>query len=233
MTHQTTHHLTAQTRVATKKKVKELRQQGIVPAVVYGHKKTNQNIQIDLRALEKAYAVSGESSLIDLSIDDQSPCSVIINEMARDQLTDTITHVDFYMVNMKEMIHTQVALQFTGEAPAVKALGGVLVKNKDHINIKCLPQDLVKEMAVDITGLKTFTNAIHIRDVHFMPGIEVLDNVEEVVVLVTPPRSDEELAALNEKVTEDVTAVEGVTKPAETATPETTTEPVSETKTKK
>lgn len=208
--------LAAQSRTHQKKQVSHLRKAGIIPGVVYGHGKDTQSVQIKLFDIDRIYKSAGESTLIDLSIDEQSPIKVLIHDIAHDIITDTIQHVDFYAVNMKEKIHAEVVLHFIGVSQAVKEAGGTLVKNKDHIAIKCLPQDLISEKEIDIASLGTFEDVIHVSDITFPEGIEVLDEPENVIALVTPPRTEEELAELNQVVTEDVSAVEGIAdKPAD------------------
>lgn len=202
--------LEAQTRTHEGKKVQQLREQGIVPAVVYGHGKDSHNIQLKLRDLDRAYKNAGENTLIDLVIDNDSPIRVLIHDVSHDAISDYIQHVDFYAVNMSEKIHAEVVLHFVGIAPAVKEAGGTLIKTKDLIAIKCLPQDLISEKDIDISSLKTFEDAIHVRDVDFPASVEVLDDSNEVLASVAPPRSEEELAELNQNVTEDISKVEGV-----------------------
>lgn len=213
--------LNATTRQALKKQVQQLRDRALVPGVVYGHHITNTPVQVQLKQLRDVYRQSGDSALIDLVIDEKTPVKALIQDLSYDILTDRIQHVDFHVVNMEEAIHTEIQLQFTGMAPAVKELGGVLLKNKDKINIKCLPQDLIKEFTVDISVLKTFENSITVQDLHFPEKITVLDQANDIVAKVTPPRSDEELASLNQSVQEDVSKVAGVIK-----------EPTAETKDK-
>lgn len=204
--------LTATTRKALKKQVQQLRDQAIVPGIVYGHHISNTPVQVKLKDLRDVYRSSGDSALVDLIIDQQPPVKVLIQDLSYHTLNDLIQHVDFHVVNMEEIIHTEVPLQFIGQAPAVKELSGILLKNKDKVSIKCLPQDLIKEFAVDISTLKTFEDEITIGDLRFPDAITVLDQANDVVVKVTPPRSDEELAALNQSVREDVSKVAGVVK---------------------
>ncbi|MFA6474589.1 MAG: 50S ribosomal protein L25 [Patescibacteria group bacterium] len=206
--------LQAKTRTVLGKAVKELRKTGVVPGVVYGHDTTATNIQIDAVALETVYRQAGlGGSLIDLSIDDKKTVPVVIQELTRDYLTDKLEHVDFHAVRMDEVISAQVMLIFTGEAPAVKGLGGTFIKNKDHITIKCLPSKLFKDVTVDISKLKTFEDSVKVSDITLPDGVQVVEQPGEILAVVEPPRSDEELASLNAKVSEDVTKVEGVIKP--------------------
>ncbi|MFA5995471.1 MAG: 50S ribosomal protein L25 [Patescibacteria group bacterium] len=223
--------LNANTRTGLKKICRTLRQQGFVPGVVYGHGLKNCNVQFSLKELAKVYQQAGDSTLIDLIIDNKPAIKALIQDVSYDILSDIIQHVDIHVVNMQEAIHAEIPLNFIGVAPAIKELNGILLKNKEKINVKCLPQDLIKELAVDISLLKTFTDIITVTDLAFPKAITVLDKPEETVVKVTPPRSDEELAALNQTVQEDVTKVAGVVKePKEPTAGETTDKNAKETK---
>jgi large subunit ribosomal protein L25 len=214
-----TQQLHVHTRELQKKQVQSLRAQGIIPAVLYGHGKTNRNIQVEAKTFDKVYALAGSGSLIDLVIDSGQPIKAMVHDVSRAAVNNGVEHVDFYEVNMNETVTSEVHLIFQGESAAVKNLNGTLVKNKTTINIKCLPSQLIKELIVDISLLDTFEKSIRVQDIVFPTGIAVLDRADDSVVFVAEPRSDEELAALNEKVTEDVAKVEGVVKeaPAEVA----------------
>jgi large subunit ribosomal protein L25 len=118
---------------------------------------------------------------------------------------------------MDEKIKTEVELVFVGDSPAVKELSGVLVKNMDKVEIECLPADLPSSIEVDISPMKTFDDYIYVKDLKIGKGVEIELDLETVVALVSPPRSEEELKGLEEKVESDVTTVEGMVKeePAE------------------
>lgn len=209
----------AQAREVRGKKTRTLRSSGDLPAVLYGNGIANRNLTVSRNDFQRTYKVAGESTLVDLSVDKESPVKVIIQDVQRHPVTGAITHIDFHQVKMTEKITAEIPLNFIGESAAIKELGGVLVKNLDEIEVKALPGDLVHEITVDIGSLKTFDDMIRLKDIQLPPGIEAQDNLDEVICLVTPPRSEQEMAALEEKVEEKVEAVEGVQKeePAEGA----------------
>lgn len=188
--------LKAQIRIIKGKQVKTLRNQGFVPAVVYGNKLDNIDITISKIELKKALAEAGYSTLIDLKIDDDKSIKVIASEPQFDPRSDEFIHVDFYKVKMDEKIKTEIPLEFIGESEAIKSLEGSLVQNKDSVEVECLPGDLVGEIQVDISVLKTFDDSIHVSDIKVPQGIEILDEAEEMIASVEPPRSEEELAEL-------------------------------------
>ena len=201
-------------------KPKLLTSQGKVPGVVYGHGIKNQNIVIDAKQLVKLYDEAGESSLIDLKIDDAKPIKVMIKEIQREPLLDQMIHVDFRKVRMDQKIRAEVDLDFIGEAPAVKEHGGTLVKNFDYLEIECLPSDLVSRIVVDLSQLATFEDAIRVKDLPIPEGIKVMQDAERTIAVVVPPMSEEELAALEKAPEEEVEKVEVEAKGKEEAAEE-------------
>lgn len=210
--------LSAQTRTKVGRAVRQLRAEDIIPAVMYGHEIETVNIAIPRKTLQQAYEKAGESTLVDLQIDTQAPVKVIIHDVQRDGLSNRITHVDFYKVNMKEKITAEVPLVFVGEAPAVKSLGGVLLKNLTKVEVESLPGDLPHEINVDISKLATFEDKITVADLQLPNGVTVQAEATEAVALVEPPRSEEELKALEGEVKADVSAVEVLTEKKEEGT---------------
>ncbi len=179
-----------------------------MPGIVYGHGFNNEAVVIAKKDLLKAHEQAGQSSLIDLTIADKAAYKVLIHELQYDPVSDEPIHVDLYRVKMTEKIKTEIPIKLVGEAPAVEDLQGTLIQNKDELRVEALPQDLVHEIEVDISRLKTFEDKIHVKDLTIPSGIEVQEEPEEVVALVQPPRSEEELAELEEKVEEKVEDIE-------------------------
>lgn len=207
--------LKARTRPVSREQLGALRKQGMIPAVVYGHGVPSLPIAVPALPFRKVFLEAGESTLIDLAIDDQPAVKTLIQEIQREPATDAIVHVDFHQVKMTEKVELDVALSFVGEAPAVKELGGTLVKARDSLKVRCLPTDLVKEIAVDVSVLKAFDEPLRVKDLTVPSGLEVLDPSEDSVVYVEAPRSEKEIEELSSAVTEDVSQVEKIEKPKE------------------
>ena len=85
-------------------------------------------------------------------------------------------------------------VEFSGEAPAVKAHGGVLNKAMDEIEVEALPADLPHSFVVDVSGLAEIDQSIYVRDISVPAGVKVLFDPETVVVTVMPPVKEEEVA---------------------------------------
>jgi large subunit ribosomal protein L25 len=196
-------------RTETGKKVKKLRRNALIPAVIYGHKVKSQSLKVGYKDFENVYKKAGENTLISLLIGDNSQ-KVIVHDLQIDPITERFLHIDFYQVKMDEKISAEVPLIFVGESEAVKNEGGVFVKNMDTIEIESLPQDLPKEIKVDISQIKNLEEAIHAKDLDIPKNVKLSVNEDEVVAIVLKPRTKEELEATQEKVEEKVEDVEGV-----------------------
>jgi len=199
--------LIVKTRKETKKSVNNLRKLGQIPAVLYGHKIKSINLSVAANIFDKVYKEAGESSLIDLVIDEEKPVKTLIQEVQLDPIKNKIIHIDFYQVRMDEKITATLPIELVGEAPVVKELGATLVTSLDEIEIECLPADLIHEINVEVSGLKTFDDLIHVKDLNIPSTIKVLNNKDEVVVSVTPPRTEEELKEL-EKASVEIAEAE-------------------------
>lgn len=216
--------LSAITREKAHHELDTRRLAGQIPAVLYGNKKAPTLYWVQYLDFEKVYRSAGESTILDLMTEGAKARNVLIHDVARDPVTGRFTHIDFYEVNMSEEIEADVPLEFMGEAPAVKELSGILVRSLDEISIKCLPKDLPHSLSVNLSILKTFEDQIKVKDIVLPKGVELDEDGETIVATVDRPRTEAEMAALDEKVEMDVTKVEGVVKeaaPAEGAAPDT------------
>ncbi len=209
--------LKANNREITGKKVKGLRRTDFVPAIVYGKKVKPQTLMVDKKEFDKVYKEAGENALVELETESGKE-KVLIVDIQRDPVTYDYLHVDFHKVKLDEKVKTEVPLEFVNEeiAPAVKELEGILVKEKTEIEVECLPTDIPHDIKVDVIVLKTFEDRILVSNLKVPANVEILNEADEIVVLAKPPRSEEELEALDQEVVEDVAKVEVETKAEET-----------------
>jgi large subunit ribosomal protein L25 len=185
---------------------------GTIPGILYGRGVENVMLWFSRREFNRIREEAGESTIFKIKLENGEERNVLIKEIQRDILNGKPTHVDFYQVRMDEKIEAKVELEFVGESPAVKDLGGILIKNMDEIEVKCLPGDLPPKIEVDISRIKNFDDYIYVKDLPVSDKVELLVDPENVVAMATEPRSEEELAELETEVKEDVTKVEGVVK---------------------
>lgn len=189
-------------------KAEAIRAKGLIPGILYGKGLESVSVTIEAASFSKLYSGAGESSLIDLSVDEGKPVKVLIQDLQYDPVKGKITHVDFRQIDMNKEMHATLKLIFVGEAPAVKELGGTLVKAQDSLHIKCLPKDLVSEVNVDLSNLKTFENIIHVKDLQLPAGITATEDLNQVIVKVAAPLTEEQLKAMEEAAAPSLDQIE-------------------------
>jgi large subunit ribosomal protein L25 len=165
-----------------------------MPAVLYGKGLDNKNLKVKKVDFEKSFRTAGESNLIDLDFG-SGPVKVLVKDVQHDVMKNFLTHADFYQVNMKEKITTEIPLHFIGEAKAIKELGGTLIKDMDSLEVECLPSDLVDHIDVDISVLNTYDDAIRVSDLKLPKGIALVHHTNEMIAAVKEPKVEEEPVA--------------------------------------
>ena len=188
----------------------ELRESGLIPAVLYGPGVENKNLAVDSKEFYKLYRQAGGSSLVSLEVEgEKNKFMVLVSDYDTNPLNSQVTHVDFYQPDLTKEIEAEVPLVFEGNSVAVTDLGGTLVKNISEITVKALPADLPREIKVDITKLATFEDVVTVKDLSVSDKVELMKNPEDIVALVTPVENVEaELAEAIEEKVEDVAQVE-------------------------
>lgn len=211
--------LHAEPRSRLGKKAASLRKEGVLPAVLYGEKVPAQSVAVQAVAFDRALRSAGESTLLELRVGDAS-YTVLIHDVAHDPLTGRPTHADFYAVRMDKILRIKVPVEFIGESPAVKNDGGILVKVAHEFEVEAMPGDLPHALTADLSQLAALGGRILVKNIAALIGVKIMASPDEVVAIVEAPRSDEELAALNEAVaaTAEVKTVRELEKEAKTET---------------
>lgn len=185
--------LKAESRNVFGKKLKSKRDEGKLPAVLYGKGMETAPLFVSLKEFKKIWKDAGESTIINLENDGgKKPTSVIIHEVRVDPVKDEPLHVDFYKVEMDKPIRAAVSLVFEGVSPAVKELGAVLVKVLREIEIEALPKNLPHEIKVDISKLTELGSQIAVGDLELPNGVKTILKKEEIVAIAEAPREEKE-----------------------------------------
>jgi large subunit ribosomal protein L25 len=211
--------LKTQKREVLGKKVKNLRREGLVPAVLYGHETDSVPLQVEERELNRVLAQVGGHRLIALKIGRSRKRHMAL---ARDVQWDVITsrplHVDFYAVIMTEKVTIEVPLVFVGEAPAAVQAGAILLQGLDEVEIECLPGDLIEAIEVDVSELEEIDQTIYVKDLRVPPALDVLTDAEEIVARVAWAAAEE--VEEEEVVPVEPAEVEVITRAKEEVEPE-------------
>jgi large subunit ribosomal protein L25 len=191
---------------------KRLRKSGLIPGVFYGHGKAATVISVDPRALRTALSTSaGTHAVLEVNFEGQKASHhAIVKELELDRVKSTVLHFDLQEIRLDETIETTVALNFIGEAKGVKT-GGMLDESTREVNVRGLVTAIPEHFELDISELDVNDTA-KIADLVAPEGIEILDEPDQVICSVLPPRKIEEEA--------EEGAEEAVAEGAEAAEPE-------------
>lgn len=184
----------AQTREIFGGKVKNVREQGLIPAELYGHNLENIHLSVPAKEFSRVFK-EAENTVIKLKTGAKE-YNVLIHDVSKDALSGKISHIDFYAVKMDEKIRTRVPLIFVGEAPAVKEKGGVLIKSVQELEVESLPADLPHDIKVDLSSLSDIKTAISVKHLKIGDRVKLLADPETVVVSVIEQKEEETAPAI-------------------------------------
>lgn len=194
-----------------------------IPAVVYGPNSKNINLTIDAKEFNKVYQQAGESTLIELAVENKEPVKVLIHDVQRDPVSDQYIHLDFYQLDMNKKLTVEVELKFTGIEQVEKNSQGEVTRNMNVIEVECLPKDLVKEIEVDVTKkLKEIGDVLNAKDITLPAGLVLVTDPEASVISVQKIKEEifeepkkEEVPAAGEAEEKKEEVQDGEAKPEE------------------
>jgi large subunit ribosomal protein L25 len=184
--------LAAERRDVTGKKVSYLRAAGRLPAVVFGRGLDSSSVSVDAHEFESLRRHAGANTLIDLSVDGEKSAPVLVYGVQTHRVTRQPLHVDLYLVRMTEELTVDVPLVAEGESDAIENAGGTLMHVIEHVRVRALPDHLPQSIHYSIESLRSFEDAIHVRDLDIPEDAILLTEPDEVVAKVLPPRVEEE-----------------------------------------
>ena len=205
------------------KKLKGLREKGLIPSVIYGGKEPMLSAS-EYVATEKVLEKAGYHSPIDLDVDGKKRL-VIVKDVQIDPVSRKIMNVEFQAISAKEAVvaTTPVVIVNFEASEASKTYHFVLNQTIEELDVKAKPADLPKELEIDATNLKELEDKILISDIKLPNDVEFADkelDKEQVVASLYDPAAEAEKReaeeAEAEAEAEETTGEAGETKSEET-----------------
>jgi large subunit ribosomal protein L25 len=175
----------------TKTDTTALRKGGHIPAVFYGKKEASTPISLRQTDFMKVWKEAGESTVVTLETNDGAKES-LIHDVELDVVTGNPLHADFYVFEKGHQVEVDLPIEFIGTSPAVKDLGGSIVKVLHTVKIEAMPKDLPHNLEIDISTLVNFGDQILAQAIPLPNGVTLKENPEEVVATVAAPREEKE-----------------------------------------
>jgi large subunit ribosomal protein L25 len=181
------------TLTATKRDLKEdvdvLRKTGKIPAIFYGPKEKSTTITISTVDFIKVFKKAGESSVVVLK-EGNNEHETLIYDVDVHPVTGAPRHADFYVIEKGKKVKVSVPIVFEGVSPAVKDLGGILVKVIRELEIEASPKDLPHEVKISIASLVELTSVIMAKDIQLPVGVTLIANADEIVASIAVAKEE-------------------------------------------
>lgn len=180
---------TLRTKLGTRYSAR-LRKEGLVPAVVYGHKETPAHVT--LNTLELAEALKSDAHLFSLTIAGaSSPC--LVKDVQWDTFGRSIIHVDLNRVSLDEVITIKVDVVLVGDCAALKNIGTSILRPTASINVSCKAKDIPHNVALDISSLAV-GHSLFAENLTLPAGVKIADAAKTVLATISVGK-DEVVAA--------------------------------------
>lgn len=200
--------LQIQKRTTEGKKVKTLRNQGITPIHLYGSEFDSASMQVKMSELIDILNLAGFSSPITLN-DGKNDIIAFAREVQRHPLTEQILHVDFQIVGKDDQVEVEVPINLIGESPAVKNLGGVLIKLMETIRVSSKVGSVPKSLELDISVIESLEQSILVGEIEIAEGVQIVSDETFAVARVIPPRIEVEEEEVEEEIGEGEESEDG------------------------
>ncbi|MBN2045413.1 MAG: 50S ribosomal protein L25 [Anaerolineales bacterium] len=198
--------LEASRRTVTGKKVKVLRREGKLPAIIYGKHMEPLPIMLDLRSTTKILRDVSQATVLTIDVEGEDH-TVLVRDRQRGILTGAYEHIDFLEISMTETVRTQVNVFVEGTSPAEKEFGAIIMTGADSVEVEALPGDLPESLVVDVSSLESIGDTITVSDLVLPKGVEVLSDPTEMLAVVTMPAA---ALAEEEELAEELEGEEGI-----------------------
>ena len=169
-----------------------LREEGKLPAVVYGHKQDPVHVSVDAREL-RDILVHG-AHLIEVKVDGKAePC--LIKDVQYDYLDTTPVHVDLARVDLNEEIEIELEVEFVGEPDALKEAGAMLSTPHTSVTVSCKANAIPESLTCDINELG-LEDSIYVNDLKLPAGITLATDANFLLaqIVIQQAVADDEVA---------------------------------------
>jgi large subunit ribosomal protein L25 len=178
-----------------------LRSAGQIPAVIYGHARAPQSLAVPTREFEKLLErVSAESTVIELTLAG-GVARTLIRDIQRHPFKKQILHIDFQELVAGEKVTVNVPIVLTGVPDGVRVSGGILSQVMSELTIRCDPVNIPRRIEADVTHV-LIGHSIHVSDLKAPEGVEIMDDADTTIAVVSAPKVEAEAPTAEAATTE-------------------------------
>lgn len=169
----------------------KVREQGRIPAILYGHKQ--EPVAISLDAHDLVEGLHHGHRLMDLQINKKLQ-KAIVKDLQYDHLGKDVIHVDLVRVDVTEIVTVTVPVELRGAARGAEH-GGIVEEHADHLEVECKVTDIPESIVVPVKEVEV-GDVLHARDVELPDGVKLVSDPDTLIVtcsLVAAAKTTEQL----------------------------------------
>jgi large subunit ribosomal protein L25 len=170
--------------------LRKIREEGNIPAIVYGNNVENKPVYINGLELIKTIKNVGRNGVFSLNIDGDNQ-DVILTEYQENPVKREIVHADFLAVDKSSKLTVEVRVVLIGEAAGVKD-GGVLQQPFHELSITTTPSNIPQSIEIDVTNLQV-GETVTVADIKAQGKYEINHEQELTIASILPPKQEEEI----------------------------------------
>ena len=175
---------------------RKLREEGLVPGVVYGQGVESTKVILDPADIKKGIRTQGGANPLFTIVAEGEGAkningkTVVVREIQLNPINYSYLHVDLVSIDVKQEITIEVTLNYTGKAEGVKA-GGMLQEIRRVVELTAMPVDIPRSIDVDVTAMN-IGDALHVEDLDLPEGCRVDTDINYTIATIVAPRGLEE-----------------------------------------
>jgi large subunit ribosomal protein L25 len=160
---------------------KKIRQEGSIPAVLYGKDIDVKTITVDTKDFKEILKSEGRNAIVDIELDGESYFAML-KDVQTHPITNDILHLEFYNIDRSQKVEVTIPIRLVGKE--ISKIEGAVVHQLDEVEIRCPSTKIPRQIELDITEL-TLGHSLHVSDLEKIEDIEILNDPEEMIVSVT------------------------------------------------
>lgn len=172
------------------KKLTPLREEGMIPANIFGKDFESTAISVDGKVFLKTFRQAGETQVIYLKLGKKEIPALVAN-VQLDPISDDVIHADFRTLDLTQKTEADVPVLVVGEAPAVEQKLGDLINPVDSLTVEALPNMIPSEIEIDVSKLEEVDQGIQVSDLPKSSDYTILNDPETVIVKIAEHQEEE------------------------------------------
>jgi len=172
------------------KKLKKSRQEGKIPANIFGSNYQTQAVFVNFKDFFSVYKKAKETGVVYLVLDKEE-VPVLIQNPQFHPVSDQLLHVEFRKIDLTKTVQTMVPTKVIGISPAVQEKQGVLLTHLNELKVEAKPEQIPNIIEVDISILKEINQEIRVKDLPKSENYQIIDEPEKVIISVTVHKEED------------------------------------------